>query len=261
MTSTARHILPRLHTLTAIILLSLPTAAMASEPESDLQVKIRAGYSIGGSAPLGIPATIRSVDAFRLTPNIVVGADVTKKLSDHWSISAGARIENKAMDTEAQVKGYHMEVKMDDSALEGLYTGHVRQKAHAWMATVPLQAAFRPGNGRVTLKAGPYLSLLFNKDFSGYAFDGYLRKDTPTGPKVVMGSVEGEWATYDFTDDMRNLQVGLAVGADWQVASLVGVSADLSWGLTGIMKSSFKTIEQTFYPIYGTIGIYVLLGK
>ena len=89
----------------------------------------------------------------------------------------------------------------------------------------------------------------------GYAFDGYLRKDDPTGAKVEMGSREGEWATYDFSDDMRTCQVGVAVGIDWNFYRQFGLSADLSWGLTGIHHSNFKTVEQTLYPIYGTIGL------
>ena len=45
----------------------------------NLQVKARLGYSIGGTAPIGFPATIRSVDAFRLTPSVMAGADVALK--------------------------------------------------------------------------------------------------------------------------------------------------------------------------------------
>ena len=33
------------------------------------------------------------------------------------------------------------------------------------------------------------------------------------------------------------------------------MDADLNWGLSGFFKSSFKTLDQTLYPIYGTIGI------
>jgi hypothetical protein len=106
------------------------------------------------------------------------------------------------------------------------------------------------------LKAGPYVSLLINKDFSGYVFDGYLRQGNPTGPRVAMGKEENERATYDFSDDMRNFQCGIAIGADWQVHKHFGVSVDLNWGLNGIFKSSFKTVEQTLFPIYGTIGVF-----
>jgi hypothetical protein len=147
-----------------------------------------------------------------------------------------------------------MKVNRDQDELEGLYTGHVRQKVRQRMFTIPLQLTYEP-SPKVQLKAGPYLSLLLSKEFSGYAFDGYLRKDDPTGAKVEMGSREGEWATYDFSDDMRTCQVGVAVGIDWNFYRQFGLSADLSWGLTGIHHSNFKTVEQTLYPIYGTIGL------
>ena len=39
----------------------------------------------------------------------------------------------------------------------------------------------------------------------------------------------------------------------------IGVSADLNWGLTGIFPSDFKTVEQTLYPVYGTIGVFYRL--
>ena len=95
--------------------------------------------------------------------------------------------------------------------------------------------------------------------FSGIASDGYLRKDGPTGPKILMGNREGEWATYEFDDDMRSVQFGVGIGVDWQVYKCLGVSADLNWGLTGIFPSDFKTVEQTLYPVYGTIGVFYRL--
>ena len=122
------------------------------------------------------------------------------------------------------------------------------------MLTVPVQATFTLSR-KVTLKGGPYVSFLLSKGFNGIASDGYLRKDTPTGPKILMGDREGEWATYNFDDDMRSLQFGIGIGADWQLHKRIGLSADLNWGLTGIFPGDFKTVEQTLYPIYGTIGV------
>ena len=50
--------------------------------------------------------------------------------------------------------------------------------------------------------------------------------------------------------------MGVTVGVDWAFYRRWGLSADLSWGLTGIHHSDFKTVEQTLYPIYGTIGVF-----
>ena len=238
-----------------MIVMLLPAQAMAGDCFDILNLKARVGYSIGGTAPLGIPATIRSLDAFRLTPSFMAGVDAMMPLGDKWGMAVGLRFENKAMDGEITTKNYYMEVVKGESHLAGMYTGGVRQKVTEWMFTLPVMATLQLGR-KVQLKAGPYVSLLLSKDFSGYVFDGYLRQNNPTGAKIVMGHEENERATYDFSDNMRNFQAGVVVGADWLVGKRIGVSADLNWGLTGVHKSDFKTIEQTLYPIYGTIGVF-----
>ena len=229
--------------------------SLAGTPDGRLQLKARLGYSIGATAPTSVPATIRSIDAFRLTPSLMVGADLQINLHDKWGLLTGLHVENKGMDTEVTTKGYRMEVVKGDSKIEGLFTGHVKQEVTQWMFTLPVMCTFDVSD-KVTLKAGPYFSLLLSNDFSGIASDGYLRQGDPTGPRINMGNKKGEWATYDFSDDMRSFQTGIAVGADWQVHQHFGLSADYSWGLNGIFHSDFKTVEQTLYPIYLTIGAF-----
>ena len=220
-----------------------------------LEVKARVGYSIGGTSPLPLPETIRSIESYNLTPSFMVGLDAMLPLSQKWGVMAGLRFENKGMKAAVTTKAYYMEVVKGDQQMAGLFTGHVEQKVKQWMLTIPVQATFKLGN-KVMLKGGPYVSFLLNKEFSGIASDGYLRKDNPTGAKILMGSKEGEWATYEFNDDMRSVQFGIGMGADWQVHTRIGLSADLNWGLTGVFPGDFKTVEQTLYPIYGTIGVY-----
>ncbi|MBP5278290.1 MAG: PorT family protein [Prevotella sp.] len=233
----------------------LPVKSHAANPIDSLQLKARVGYSIGGTAPIGIPATIRSLDAFRLTPSLMVGMDVLLPMQGKWGMLTGLRFENKGMDADVTTKGYHMELVKGDSRVEGLFTGKIKQEVTEWMLTLPIQATYKMSD-KVLLKGGPYVSYLISKDFSGIASDGYLREGNPTGVKIVMGDKEGEWATYDFSDKMRNLQLGIGAGVDWQPWTSIGVSADLNWGLTGIFKSSFKTVEQTLYPIYGTVSVF-----
>ena len=231
--------------------------AFASEPsDKKIDVIIRAGYSIGGTAPLGIPATIRSIDSFRPTASIMAGADVKLALNSRLGILTGLHYENKAMDTEVTTKGYRMEVVKGDSHIEGLFTGHVKQDVTMKMLTVPVMLTYRLGN-RVTWKVGPYISFLLDKDFSGIASAGYLRQGDPIGQRVDMGDKEGEWATYDFSDEMLDRQFGVAMGFDWRFAKHVGILTDINWGLTGIFDKDFKTVEQTLYPIYATAGLYL----
>jgi hypothetical protein len=58
---------------------------------------------------------------------------------------------------------------------------------------------------------------------------------------------------------MRRFQTGIAIGADWQVYKALGLSLDLNWGLNGIFRKDFDTVEQTLYPIYATIGVFYRL--
>ena len=48
------------------IVIMIPRTAMGGDFLEDLQMKARVGYSIGATAPLGVPATIRSIDSYRL---------------------------------------------------------------------------------------------------------------------------------------------------------------------------------------------------
>ena len=251
--------------LSILALLLLTTNVKASEPSeaNGLGLRLRAGYSIGATTPLGIPATIRKLNSFDLSPNVVIGIDATLPLVGHaskrdskgsWGLLTGLHFEHKGMDVTVTTKGYHMAMVKGGEELEGVYTGRVEQHVKAWMFTFPLQATYNLSE-RCQLSLGPYLSLLTAKAFDGNVSDGYLRKDNPTGQKIEMGHEADERATYDFSSDMRRLQAGLDLGAHWQVAQRVGLGADLSWGLTGLMRSSFKTVEQTLYPIYGTISV------
>lgn len=237
------------------LLLFVSVQAMAGTWGESLHLKARAAWSIGATAPIGLPETIRSIDGYKLTPSFLIGADVQMMLSGKWGVAAGLHFENKAMNGDVTTKAYRMDVRKGDSELDGLFTGSIHQKVTQWMFTLPVQATYT-FNDRLQLKAGPYFSLLTAKSFDGIASDGYLRQGDPTGPKILMGTKEGEWATYDFSDDMRRFHVGVAVGLDWRFYRSLGLSVDLSWGLNGIFKSDFKTVEQTLFPVYGTVGVF-----
>ena len=220
-----------------------------------VDVRLRIGYNFGGTSPLSLPASIRSIDAFRPTFSPCIGAEMTiPVVRGQWSVVGGIRLENKGMDAEVTVRGYRMAMVKGNSQISGLFWGHVSQEVSQWMLTVPV--SFQLSISDFRFRLGPYVSLLVSKEFSGIASDGYLRQGDPTGPKIEIGNKEGEWATYDFSDDMRSQQWGVGIGVDWQMSSRLGLSADLHWGLSCIFQSDFKTVEQTLYPIYGSVGVF-----
>lgn len=220
----------------------------------NLAYQARLGYNLGGTAPVGMPASIRSLDKFTPKVTFTIGLDAYKPLGNHWGLMAGLHLESKGMKTDAKVKNYSMEMRQGGESLKGRFTGNVVTDASLHMLTLPLQATYDLGS-KVRLKAGPYFSYVSSTSFSGYAYDGYLREGDPTGAKVELGHDEGERGDYDFSEDLRRWQFGLDVGADWYFSSRVGAYAGLTWGLSGVFKRSFTTIEQTMYPIFGTVGI------
>ena len=240
--------------ITFTLALMTATTAFSAGILDNLTYNLRFGYGIGGSAPMGMPATIRSLDSYKLEPNFSLGLGVYKPLSEHWGLTTGLHIENKGMNIDATVKNYHMAIVRGGQRLEGQFTGHNASEVEMWMLTLPLQATYAV-NDKVHIKLGPYMSYVRSHTFRGYAYDGYLRVGDPTGAKVELGSDDGSRGTYDFSDDMRSLQFGMMLGAEWYLYKRWGAFADLSWGFTGIFKKDFNTIEQTLYPIYGTIGV------
>lgn len=228
--------------------------ALAIDIFGDLRYMVRLGYSLGGTAPVGMPATIRSLDKFTPTNNTLLGLDAYKPLTDKWGLQAGFHYQNKGMKTDAKVKGYSMEMRRGDETLSGLFTGNVVTEVDEWMVTMPLQVAYNV-SPKLRLKFGPYFSYVMSNNFSGYAYDGYLRVGDPTGDKVELGHAEGERGDYDFSEDLRHWQFGLDLGADWFFSNRFGAYAGLSWGLTNIFRKDFHVIEQSLYPIYGSIGL------
>lgn len=235
--------------ITAVLML----AGIAANAQ-DIDIDARVGYNIGGTMPLGMPASIRGLNEYTPQANFQLGVDAEKRFTDKWGAEVGLKLDRKGMHTDAQVKNYHMTMERGGEAIEGVFTGNVVTNTSTWSLSIPVQATFHPVEN-VKIKAGPYAQLNIVKAFGGYAYDGYLRKGDPTGERIELGNTETERGEYEFDSDIRPFSFGMDFGVDWYIKNNIGVYADLTWGMTNAFKSSFKTIEQSMYPIYGTIGI------
>lgn len=238
-----------------------PLHAQKSEGESMLRaalkgwhVKLRAGFLIGGTSPLPLPQEIRSINSYNPTLNIGIEGDAQKMFDNsRWGISVGVRIETKGMKTDATVKNYYMEMTAEEQGyVEGMWTGSVKTHVRATYLTFPVLAVFKVAP-RWELHAGPYVSWMYDGDFNGSAYDGYLRNENPTGEKA-----EVSYATYDFSSDLRRFQWGAQLGAEWQAYKHLGVYADLTWGINSIFPKNFESITFALYPIYLNVGFSYL---
>ena len=106
-------IYPYIFSLLACIGIALPGYSQVDRNETlirsalhGLEYEIKAGFSIGGTAPLPLPVEIRSIDGYNPTLAISIGGEVTKldcrseQTRDHSRTPA----RKQSMTTEATVK-------------------------------------------------------------------------------------------------------------------------------------------------------------
>ena len=203
--------------------------------------------------PLGLPSTIRHLNSYTPQMSPTMGVDLLVPFDGWRAFQVGLHLDCKAMEEDATVKNYHMQITRGGETLSGMFTGDVKTETRQWLLSVPVQIVWRVN--KVNIKVGPYASLALYKIFGGYAHNGYLRVDDPTGAKVILGEDENERGDYEFDKDVRGWQIGIDLGADWQLSRRIGLYADLNWGLSPLFKGSFRTIEQSLYPIYGQLGM------
>lgn len=213
------------------------------------EYSLKSGFNIGGTAPVPLPAEIRSIDSYKPVLGFTMEANVTRWINDTWGLQTGLRLENKGMNTKATVKDYSMEIIEDDHGrLKGRWYGGVQTKVSNSFLTVPLLAVYKI-NSSWKLNGGLFFSYQIDGDFSGTVYDGYLRQDNPLGEKVNVPK-----ATYDFSDDMRKFQWGAQIGGEWNIYNSFSINSHLTWGFKNIFQKDFKTITFSMYPIYLNIG-------
>ncbi len=219
-------------------------------------VRLGAGFNIGGTAPLPLPREIRSIESYNPGLHFAIEGDVHKQFgaSKKWGVMVGLRFESKGMETDARVKNYHMEaVNADGSGrIEGAWTGYVKTKVDNTYLTLPVLATYT-FNERWRIMAGPYFSYMLNGDFTGEAYDGYIRDQNPTGEKAEVTK-----ATYDFSSDLCRFHWGVQIGGEYKAYKHLAITANLQWGMNGIFPSDFESVTFSLFPIYGTVGFAYL---
>ena len=64
----------------------------------NLNYQARLGYNIGGTMPMGMPASIRGLDSYKPRPSFTLALDAYKPLTKKWGMMAGFHFQTKAME-------------------------------------------------------------------------------------------------------------------------------------------------------------------
>lgn len=219
----------------------------------NIDYQVRTQFSIGGTAPLGIPREIRKIQSYNPTLQLGVEANATKWFSNQkdFGLRIGVRFEGQGMKTRARVKDYRTEINYNGALVKGHFTGKVKTNIRNTYITLPVLAVYNL-NSNFNLYGGVYFSGLIDKTFNGKVSDGYLRQGDPTGQKILFDNEKT--ADYDFSEEVRRFQWGTQVGGEYKMNDHFRLFADMTYGFNGVMKSDFDAISFSMHNIHLNLG-------
>lgn len=216
------------------------------------EYRVSAGFNIGASAPMGIPAEIRKIDSYNPTLNLSVGVEGLRMLAPKWGVGLGVALETKGMKTGIEAKNYHLTMNIvqgDATGVKtGYYTGKIKNTTKVSYLTVPVFAVFRPSDNW-DFTGGVYFSYAIDRSFLGAVWSGKMRED-PLHPAIGIDKAE-----YDYSSDIRKFDTGVTVGAARRIYRNLGIRANLQWGVLSTLKASTRKIDMDTYNIYLNLAL------
>lgn len=221
--------------------------------KKNIDFQLRAFYSIGGSAPLNLPAEIREIVSYNPGLQLGLEANVTKWFTQNkkWGARIGLAVEGRGMKTKARTKNYLTEVIQNEAKIKGYYTGLVETDVKNTYLTIPVSVVYGLGS-RWNLYAGLYAAFLLEQQFVGYVSDGYLREGTPIGQKIVFSG--DSKAAYDFSDAVQSFQWGAHVGAEYKLNKHLRLFSTFNYGINSLLEPDFSAISFKLHNIYLDLG-------
>ena len=219
----------------------------------NIEYEINAHFSIGGSAPLGLPAEIRKIESYNPNLQLGLGAHATKWLCDDsdWGLRLGISAHTKGMETKARVKDYRTEVIIDKLYMKGVFTGLVKTRVKNTYLTIPVSMVYKLSD-RWNLYGGPHISFTLNPGFDGFVSDGVFRQGDSTGDKIQFD--EDSQAAYDFSDSVNRIQWGVQAGGEWALRKNLIIFSHLDYDINNLFKKNFNSLSFSLHNIYLNLG-------
>lgn len=215
-----------------------------------LEHRILAGFNFGGTAPVGLPNTIRKINSYRPEFSPSLGYELSYRATVKWGASIAVKLDYKGMATKDEVQYFPTIITTSDGGrFEGDFTGKNQTTVRNAYVSFPISTVYTPGN-RWRFNLGGYVAWLFSSNFYGTVSDGYIRNGGSLGEKVNITS-----ATFDFGTEVRSFDAGLQGGAAYRVGKKLSINGNLNWGLRPVFPEDFKGMDFPLYNIYLTLGV------
>ena len=154
----------------AVIMLTLALSAAAqSESGKKFEYRIKAGFNIGGTLPIPLPAEIRKIESYSPTMAFTVEGSVLRWFTPKWALTTGLRFETKGMNAGAKVKNYQMTLLIENGdktgEMSGRFTGRIKTRVQNEYITLPILVV-RELSPRWEIKLGPYIAYRIDGSFT-----------------------------------------------------------------------------------------------
>ncbi len=217
------------------------------------EFQVFAGFNMGGTTPVPLPAEIRSLNSWNPGLGGALAFRTTRWVTPAWGVTSGLAIDIKGMKVSADVKYWYTSLMVGEGDntghFAGTFSGENHTTARNGYLVIPLMAAWRPAD-RWTFRLGGYVASLQDARFEGTASDGYIRNGGPTGDRINI-----DRASYDFSDELRKTDAGLMASADWTFTRRLAVTGQFSYGLVPVFPSGFEGVSYSMYNVYLMLGL------
>ncbi len=245
--------------LVFVLLGSLATYAQDSIRRYRIQHSLHGGYNVGALAPVGLPNTIRKIDSWNPGIRPSIGYEASMMINQHWGISIGLSYDTKGMDVKDSVMYFHTIITVKDGDNQGVFEGNFSgkniTKVENTYLSIPVDVIYKPADAW-RLKGGLYFAYLVKGSFKGNVSDGYIRTGDSQGERV-----EIDRADFDFSRELRKIDLGAHIGAERTISESLSLEANLNWGLRPAFAPDFKGVGFNMYNIFGNIGLVYHIGQ
>ncbi len=209
--------------------------------------QVMVGFNVGASFPLPIP---NRMSGFSWTPPFTpyIGYKLTIHNDKTFGMATGLMVGYKGMHAKASVYQIYTEVVVDGIETKGYFTGRNSTNVDNLYMSFPIEACILQPKYRFNV--GVLLSYTLKKEFNGDVSDGYLRKDTPTGDKILVSS-----SSYNFDDEVRGFDIAATLTFERKIVNNLNLSVGLDWSLTPLLHSDFTGMPYKLYNVYAHVGV------
>lgn len=250
-----------LKTLLAILAISIAQNMISQEKHQKFDWYLIGGLNIGATAPVPFPSSHLDIKSVKIKINPQLGTNIIYNINEKWGLGTGLTVDWKSMNVNTKVHDVHSSITIPSavedipagSILNGHIEGRSNTKTNLIYLTQPIFVTYK-FNQYWQIRAGGYISEALKRNFNGSVTQVKIIADKINGNPVSGLEKEIPYATYDFSNNVRKIELGLLAGGEYKLNNKLGIYANFTWALNPFFSGE-NPVDFTTRNIFGNIGV------